>query len=279
MDMRENRGGMFRTRRLDQRRSSYGFVFGLIASFAVIGWLWFLFASGFWDISSVDAGELASLDRGEVMREVDRILDEAPRRPWHKKNLLMLDAEQFAKTLRERLFADGVAVDKSYPDVLRLKIKERQRSVVLVSNEQYVNVDASGIVTGDAEGDVLRSSQDRVAAKAFADEIHLPVIVMKMADPLSAGFQIAKPEQVRRWLDVSRSLVLGGVKVRFMKIEAPESSLARFVSERGYDIYVDLTEPIERQIATYQGFMKTKPDENAIKEYLDVRVSGKVYLK
>jgi hypothetical protein len=270
---------MFRTRRREDQRTGYGVTIMIVAGFAVTGWLWFLFMSGFLDISSIETGELQTLNRGEVMTEVDRILEERSWKPWHKKNLLMLDTEMLATSLKDRLFVDQVAVEKSYPNILRLKIKERQRSVVVVSFEQYALVDSTGIVTGDATEDILRASMDRVAARAFADELHLPVVVMKTADPLSQGFQVAKPEQIRRWLDTTRYLVLGGVRFRFMKVESPESALTRFVSERGYDIYIDLTQPLEPQLMTYQAYMKTKPDETKIAEYLDVRVPGKVFVR
>lgn len=280
MDVREHRGGMFRSNRLDQQRSSYGVVLAIFASFAVVGWLWFLFRSGFLDVASVEAGELAMLDRGEVSKEVDRFLNEQTWRPWHKTNLLMLDHEALSKALRERLFVDSVAVEKSYPNILRLKIIERQRSVVIVSDDRYYTVDASGIVTGPADGELLQSSRDIVAAKSFADDAHVPVIVMNAASSsLQTGFQLASTDQVRRWLDIFRAMVNARMNVRFMKIEAPESSTARFVSQRGYDIYVDLSKSIQSQITTYQQFMKTKPDENLVKEYLDIRIMGKVFVK
>lgn len=270
---------MYRSVRLDQKRSSYAVVILLVAGFAVIGWLWFVFASGFWDVSSLEIGGLRSLERGDVEREVDHALSEGDWRPWHNRNLIFIDTSKLAAELKERLFAEDVAVDKVYPNVLRLLIKERQRSVVVVSGQQYVNVDSTGVVTGDADGDVLTAAQERIAARAFADEIHLPVIVMPTADPLTAGFSVAAPETVRHWIEVSRAMVLEGVKVRFMKIETPESALARFVSERGYDIYIDLTQPLEPQIQNYVAYMRSKPDLAQIKEHIDVRVPGKIYIK
>lgn len=271
--------GMYHSVRLGQRKSSHAFVIALVISFTLIGWFWFFFGSGFWNISELDIQGIKALDRGEVSAETYKIIDERARRPWNKRNLLMLDTERLAAMLKERLFVEDIAVDKLYPDILRLNIKERQRSVILVSNGQYANVDTTGIVTGDAEGDALRASQDRVAARAFADEIHLPVVVMNTADPLAPGFRVATAEQVQRWIEVSRAMVLGGLKIRFMKVETPEASLGRFVSERGYDIYVDLTRPVDAQIATYQVYMRTKPDESQIKEHLDIRIPGQVIIK
>jgi hypothetical protein len=270
---------MYRTRRVEDKRSSYGAVIAIVAAFAVTGWAWFLFRSGYLDIQTIDPGPLQSLDRGEVVAETERALSEMPWRPWSEKNLLMLDTDEVAAKLKDRLFADSVAVEKSYPNVLRLKIGERQRSVVVESNNEYVLVDATGIVTAMADGDVLRASQDRVAAKAFADEIHLPFVVMNTADPLAPGFPVASPEEIRRWLDATRYLVVGGLQYRFMKVESPQSALARFVSKKGYDIYFDLTQPLEPQLMTYTAYMKTKPDESKITQYLDSRVPGKVFIQ
>jgi Fe-S cluster biosynthesis and repair protein YggX len=279
MDGNPSEKGMYRSVRLDQRKSSHAFVITLVVSFACVGWLWFFFGSGFWNVSDIEMQGLKMLDRGEVSAEAFKIIDERAWRPWNKRNLLLLDTERLAAMLKERLFVEDITVDKSYPSILRLNIKERQRSVILLSNDQYVNVDATGIVTGDAEGDVLRASQDRVAARAFADEIHLPIVVMNTADPLAPGFHVASAEQVQRWIEVSRALVVGGLKIRFMKVETPEASLGRFVGERGYDIYVDLERPVDAQIATYQAYMRTKPDESLIKEHLDIRIPGQVIIK
>lgn len=271
---------MFRSVRVDRRRSSTTVVILIALSFVVVGWMWFVCRSGFWDATNIDIQGLRTMGRGEVLQEIDHFY--ASRRgwrPWKPSNVVFLDTKALEASLRERLFAENVIVDKSYPNVLRLLITERQRSVVLVSGEQYVTVDMNGVVTGDATGDVLASSRERIEARAFADQIHLPVVVMPTADPLTTGFQVATPDEVARWIDTSRSFVLNGVNVRFMKTESPGASLNRFVSERGYDIYVDNTQPIEPQIETYLTYLRTKPDESQITAYIDIRVAGRVYIK
>ncbi|MFH2232497.1 MAG: FtsQ-type POTRA domain-containing protein [Patescibacteria group bacterium] len=270
---------MYKTRRMDQQRSSRGFVITLVVAFALIGTAWFLFASGFFDISTIEIEGIQMLDRGEVTREVDSALEHDSWKPWKKNNLLMLDTERLKNTLKDRLFVANVTVDKSYPNILRLLIEERQRSVILKSNDQYVHVDATGVVTGYVEGENLASAQNIVAARSLSDLSTLPVIIMNTADPLAPGFQIAEPEQVRRWLDTFNTVLNEGIKIRFMKIETPEASLGRFVSDHGYDIYFDLKQPLEGQIATYSAYVKTQPDLGAINYYIDVRIPGRIFVK
>ncbi len=271
--------GVYRSERLLQRRSAHTTTLILIGAFAIFGWWWFLFLSGFFDANKIEISGLRGLGRGEVLGEMDKVFLEAKWRPWHSKNLFMLDVETIRGVLKERLFIEDVAVDKSYPDILRLKITEKQRSVVLVTNDMYMNVDASGVVAGATEGGTLYVALDIVAARTLSGEFSPPVILMPTAEPPTPGFQVAKPEQVRRWLDIMRSVVLRGIKIRFMKLESPEANLARIVSEKGYDIYFDLQDPIEPQIATYEAYMNTKPDESKILERVDVRVPGKIYVK
>ncbi len=281
MDVREQGSGMFRTSRLDQKRSSHGFVIILIASFAIVGWAWFLFRSGFWDVASVDTGKLTVLYRGEVLRDVDQLLDNGPFRPWHSRNLLMLNQKALAEALKKTLFVDDVTVEKSYPNVLRLKIVERQRSVVVATNDQFINVDASGAITGPTDGSTLETSRAILSGAVLLDASRVPVILVDAFDTASSttGTSMVSSERVRQWLDDSRALIQAGVKYSTMEIEAPESSTARFKTSQGYLIYVDLLKPIQDQIETYRLFMKTKPDEKQIHEYLDIRVNGKIFIK
>ncbi len=255
------------------------FIIYLTAAFAIIGWYWFLFFSGFWDIGTLDIKNIKTLDRTEVYAEIQHILQEQPWRPWHQQNMFMLNSDLLASNLRDRLFIEDVRIEKIYPNTLQLDIKEKQRSVIVVSHDQYVNVDVNGIVTGEPDKESLQRAQACIQAHSFMDEVHVPVIVLNMEDPLAPGFQIAKSYQVHRWLDTARRLILGGVKFRFIKLENADASYARFVSEKGYDIYFDLLQPIDPQLYTYLEFMKTKPDQSKITEYLDARVPGKVYVK
>lgn len=274
-----DRSGMYRSRRLDQQRSSRGFVIPLVVSFFLVGAAWFIFSSGFWDIAAVEINGLQSMDRGEVTKEVDIYFEQNIRLFWKGRNLLMLDAADFASVLKDRLFIADVTVDKVYPDILRLIIEERQRSIVLVSNDQFVNVDTTGVVASYVIEPALSSAKNIIAARSLMDLSTAPVVLMNAADPLAPGFQIAAPEQIKRWLDTFQSLLDAGLKIRFMKIEAPNASLARFVSDGGYDIYFDLKRPLEGQIATYLSYMRSEGSKTSIKYYIDVRIPDRVFIK
>ena len=251
----------------------------LVSGFFLTAGLWFIFSSGYWDIKTVEIGELKTLERGEVLRELDQSLNDRGWRPWHVHNLLMMDEKKISNQLRDRLFIEQIAVEKVYPNILRLKIVERQRSVVLVSDNQFFIVDTTGVITSIAEDDVVSSTRARLNLRAITDNAHLPIIVMKTADPVAPGFEIAKSDQVKRWLEASHKIVLEGLQFCFMDIDSPESNLARFKAPKNYNIYIDLSRSLEVQIAAYKDFIKSKSNEDSIKEYIDVRIPGRVFVK
>lgn len=271
--------GMYRGERVEQKRSSKLVGSILVFAFLVIAAAWFVFRSGFFDAPTIGIEGLRILEQGDVEREVRAALEEESAwKPWRPTNILFIDEAVLESRLKERLFADNVTVDKSYPDILRLKIEERQRSVVLVSNAQTVLVDTSGVVTGYAEGDVLSSVQDRVAARSLYDDASLPVIQMPTDDPLAPGFQIASPDRVKLWIEICRILFSKGIRIHFMKISASESDLGRFVTEGRYELRMDLSKPAEDQIEAYMTYLRTTEDPN-ITEYIDVRVPAKIFVK
>lgn len=272
------RFGTYRT----DRETTHGFGFSwmmfFFILFALLGWAWFFLGSHYFDAEVIQLQGIQSLERGEVINEVQRAIQEQAWRPWRKKNLLFLDTMKLQVTLRDRLFVDELEIDKSYPNILRLIIKERQRSVVLVSRDQYITVDASGVVTGEADGAVLDYTRRCLNRSALADQTHDPLIILNLDEPASTGFQVASREQVRKWLDVTRLLLLRGVVYRFVSLDTSQSATARFMSDKGYEIYLNIEEDLEPQLKTYLEYLKTKPKLDGL-QYIDVRVPGKLFVK
>lgn len=270
---------MYRGEREDRNRSSRSVAISLVISFVVVAVAWFVFRSGYFDAAQIGIEGLRSLEKGDVEREVGEALAEQSRwRPWHPTNVLMVDVPRLESRLKERLFAESVTVDKSYPNILRLKIEERQRSVVLVTGEQFLLVDTNGIVTGFAEGSSLSTATDHLAARSFLTADSLPVIQMPTDEPPAPGFQIASPEAVQAWIQISRILISRGLDTYFIKIEDPESHLGRFVMRDKYELRIDLSSDIVRQLDAYETYLRTAKNPS-IKEYIDVRVPGKIFVK
>lgn len=206
------------------------------------------------------------------------ILEQGRWTPWKKANILFIDKDELAKQLKARLFAENVVVDKIYPNILRLMISERQRSVVLVSKDQVLMVDMNGLVTNDIDNSAATDTASILDGKLLADNKHPPVIVCDLPELATAGYQITDQNGIKTWIEAYRSLVDANLKFRYLKLSEPNSQSLKMVSEAGYEVIYDLEEPLESQIEAYKKFIQSKPKDLKINKYLDVRVPGKIYV-
>jgi len=278
MITRRGRDGIFHQERAGLTRSNWMIGSVLVASCIALSVLWFFFFSGFWSISDIQVGTLQELDRGEVVSSTMEILDQHSA-PWNKRNIFLVDTDDLVKGLRERLFAESVAVEKSYPNVLRLIIRERQRSVVVASGSQLLNVDTDGIVTGETQGDDADQSRLLLKGIAVADQIHHPVIATDLSEAATAGYQAADASDVKRWIESYRAFIGSGMRFRYLHLTSPTSTTVYVVSTGGYRVIVDMLQPLDPQIETFLKFLRSKPKDFLIYEYVDVRIPGKLYVK
>lgn len=279
MSLRDGRRGTYTRTRTGLVQSHRRIVVGLVASAAVLTTVWFFFVSGYWSVSTIEVNELKALDRGEVASTTFDILDRGPWKPWDTRSLFFISETDVAAQLRDRLFAESVIVDKVYPNILRLKIQERQRSVVLASKDQLLLVDTSGVVTGEADGALEDASRALLTGRSIAQPNHPPVILCELQELVTAGYQVADPDRTKHWLDTYEALQRAGLKFRYVILMEPASRTLRVKLEKGYDLILDLQTSIPAQIDSYKKFEVSQPKNIQIREYVDVRVPGKIFLK
>jgi len=237
-----------------------------------------MIVSKFWDIKKIEVNELAVISRGEVIDAVFKILDENDHFIIKGRNIFFIDTKDLETELNESLFVENVTVDKSYPNILRLIVKERQRSVVIASKDQLLTVDINGLVTGEAIDEVKDELRLRLNDKSFSDSAHPPLILCDLQELATSGYQVADQETVKRWLDTYKTLLSEGLEFRYIKIDDALSRTLRIRLENGIDLLVDILSPLDPQIETYDKYRQSKPKVNP-KEYIDVRIPGKLYIK
>ncbi len=248
-------------------------IFGII-----VCTFWFMAVSKFWQIKHIEINDLTSLGREEVVKEVFQILDKNDKFILKGRNIFFLNPRELEKKLNERLFAESVVVDKSYPDILRLIIKERQRSVIIASKDQLLTVDINGLVTGEAVSSTTEELRFRLNEKSWSDLNSPPLIWCDLQELATSGYQIAKPEIVKVWLDAYKTLLTNNLKFRYVRMDETQSRTFKTRLENGIDLLVDIQTPLEPQIETYLKYQQSKL-KNQPKEYIDVRIPGKLYLK
>ena len=273
------RNGTFSAERQGMQRAGKSLVILLVIGFFCAATLWFIFVSGFWKVSFFEIQGLQMLDRGEVEKIAFTALDGGAWKPWDKRNIFYVDEKKLAEDLKSQLFAESVTVDKSYPNVLRLIIHEQQRSVVIASKDQLLDVDFNGYVKGELTGSEADKARSRLAGKALSDPTQPPVVIVDLPEMAVIGYQAANGTRIRHWLDVYSLLNASGVKSRYFKLSLTDAKTLYVRSDGNFYIILDLFSDLAPQVDSYKRFMQVRPKDAAINEYIDVRVPGRVYVK
>jgi hypothetical protein len=277
----------------------------LVAACVGMGAIWFFFVSHFWSVQTIEVSGLKELGRGEVESDVYDILDHGSKRPWDQRNLFFINTNSLATKLTEKLFAESVTVEKSYPNVLRLIITERQRRVVYGVNDRLLDIDPHGFITGDEATSTAGYFFDLASSKTLADKNHATFIrqstfvdlmatstasstdimmsilsdATSTSENATATTQFVDADLVKAWLQASKTFLASNLRYRLFEVTNPTSDTLKVVTEQGYRIIFDLRQDIGVQLASYQKFLKSKPKDLNITDYIDVRIPGKIFTK
>ncbi len=251
----------------------------LVVLCLLTGAAWFVMNSGYYQLADIEINDLDTLQKGEVVSTTHQILARGGWRPWGNENLVFMDTEKLSAALKNELFAENVTVDKVYPNILRLMVEERQRSVVMDSQGQYLMIDTQGMVAGLVDDKAKADIDARLSNKSLANPKSVPLVVCDLPELAAAGYQVTDSDYVKTWLEAYKALNDAGIKFRYFRLSSPSSDLLKVVSEDGYEVYYDLKTPLNGQIEVYKKFMASKPVNVKINEYIDIRIPGKVYVK
>ncbi len=275
--LHQNRGeGTFAADRKKVRGTRRRVVFLLLGGAAVLGWVYVFFGSGIMDVKRVEIEGLEQLGRGEVMGEVDIFLNEHGFGPW-RKNIVLIDADALADALETKLFAEHVSVDKIWPSLLRLKVEERQSSIVVIANNEFYVIDRNGIAAERiTDEDAILS---RISQPSSGPQNDLPILTVRENAVFAQGDPFVDRATVERWLLAFNELQEAGFGYRNAVLEHPSSTKLILNLFEPYDAYFDLLAPMPPQISAFYTFMKGKSTDITITSYVDVRVPGRVYSK
>jgi len=277
--MRNGESGTFSQARGLLQKSNRFLVLLLVSAFVLAAGAWFVFVSGYFSVNRIEMNDLHTVSREEVISNTYDILEQGRWRLWDKKNIFLVDAKDLAGQLKDRLFAERVTVNKFYPNILRLMIEERQRSVILVSKGQLLVIDMEGMVAGEAGENATKEAQAVLSGSLIADLKRTPIIMCDLPELAAAGYQVTDQSTLKSWIGAYRTFIASGLKFRYIKIQSLKAKTAKLVMQDGWDAYFDLGKDLQSQIETYEKFIKSKPPGFKVDEYIDVRVPGKIYVK
>lgn len=256
-------------------------VFLLLGLFALVGWSYVIFMSDLMTVQDIEASGLKSLDALDVKRAAFDAMDEAPGK-WFfpQRHIWFIDRKKISETLKDRLFAENVIVDKKDINILRLIVEERSRKLVYHSHQQYLWVDLQGIVTNELSDAERKNIQARLLGQRLPHPDEPPVIHRDSDELITTGYRVTNDEVIKEWIHTTSDIVRHGILYR--EYEPPVTSTstqAIFTSLDGYDVIVDLGVPLDDQLNTYSAFLKSPNPKTKVSQYVDIRVPGRLYIK
>lgn len=214
--------------------------------------VYFLFLSSFFNLKNI-------IIEGEpdenLKTEIYKLKD---------KNILFIDQSELEnKITKEYPINKSIIVYKGLPDSLKISIEKRSRFLIWQTGGKYFSLDDEGIAYEEMDS---LPADNQVAV--VDDRKNVPTIL---------GQRIVVPEFiifVKKALDIIPAKA--GVKIQNIGVE--ESTYHLFLkTSDGWQIIMDISKPIEEQNDDLNLILSKYKDQ--IREYIDLRVSGRVYYK
>ena len=271
--------GMFREERQTRSLKTRGVIYALLISFFFVAFFWFLFFSGYFNVTNYQIGEMTVIDRQAVVGEMEAYFNQPKQWPWSRRNIFSLNDDDLENYLKQKFFVDNVTVDKSYPNILRLKLKERQRSVILVTNNNIYIVDDYGVVTDPADSAMVSSTRKFLTSTVPVELSKEIYVVTATSTIFQKGQVVVSMDMVRGWLNLAIKLRDAGIWFKALEPQIQDVNLIKIVLKENKRVLMDLNLPWEGQIESLRQFILSKPKWEEINEYIDVRVQGRIYYR
>lgn len=269
--------GVFVENRLKLRGDRRTSVFYMLGLSAVIGWLYIFLSSGIFDVSEIRVNDLEVLDSITVSNTVYRLMEENGGALWGSRNLLGLNAGELGQDLKDELFLENAIVDKVYPHTLILTFTERQNSLLVMHEGSLYNLDRNGFITEE----LSEEEEDLVLTRLTEspDQNSIPVLHIRETNEIVAGESFITEFRSKAWLDAFQSLQKSGFGYRNAILEYTTSTKLILNMYEPYDVYFDMLESLEPQIASFYTFMKARNQGIPIYSYVDARIPGKIFYR
>jgi|GEM_PF-4485131 len=161
----------------------------------------------------------------------------------------------------------SVTVHKELPNALKITVTERKPLAIWSAAGQFFFVDERGI----AFDEIVRSE---------SRDVSLPVVVDDRQRATEEGDRVLTEDTLRFVRDVFAGITReAGVGINFFVAPSRLAPDMTLVTSEGWKIQFDTSQPASLQIATLSEVLKTQVrDPNAL-EYIDLRISGRVFVK
>jgi len=180
------------------------------------------------------------------------------------ENILLLQLSKLcAEWQKEQPVIKKLIIYRGLPHTLRVNIEERSKAMVWKTADNYYILDATGVAYEDAGKDMK--------------ENYMPIID-DSSIPVELGSKIVTADFVVSVQEIFDNITgkIGDETIKEMHVGESTFNVT-VVTSKDIKIKFDITQPLDLQLEALDYIYKEKRGD--IKEYLDVRVIGKAYIK
>jgi cell division septal protein FtsQ len=185
---------------------------------------------------------------------------------FRQNNLLLFDSAWLKENLQSKYSLSEVVVKKKLPHTLEVTVHMKAPALVWVTSDAYYYVDETGNV----------STQVSISEST----VSLPHVFNDSNEAPQQGSQVLTPEKIQFITAMTLQLnQLTGVKILSYSMPHNLSTQVNAKTEAGYVIYFDSSISLDTQMEKLRGVLDTKIKESKPKEYVDLRIGDRVYIK
>jgi len=199
---------------------------------------------------------------GSINTEIKNKIDE-----FYGKNVLLFRPGKIKEDLmKEQSSIEDVEIIRGIPDTLKVQISVRTPAISWKSQNKVYFIDSDGYI-------FELQSQDEY----LQGDKKLPQIEDTKNIPIELGTKAATPDFIEFILEVNQKLPSDfNIKVNNIKV-AETTFQIEIETDQGFRIIMNTMGNLENQIKALKKVLDEKRQD--IKEYVDLRIEGRVYYK
>jgi len=261
-------------------------IFGAAGIIAAVV-LYFIFFSPYFYINKVNVEGLETIPGNEFQGLVDNYLSSRWFLIFPNNNSLIMRKSRLESKIGERYVLDELDIDRDFPSVLNIRVKEKISNSILAIGPNYFFLDAQGVILRRInENEVYPGisvgpfSGEVPEFENIIAELNLPLIYDQSGDLVEIGQQFLTPDKYQKILSSKEIITLyTPYELDFYKINNIDVNWFKLVTKEGWEMHIDLDKNIQTQIVKVYTFIKEQGLNPNDYSYFNARYEDRIYYK
>lgn len=233
----------------------------------ILGFLYFIFLSPFFQIQNV------IIDHEGVIsaEEIEKVYNSSDvQSGFMKSNILLFSSQDMKQHLLDQIpLLSSVAIDKEFPNIIRVRAAEKLPKVILKTKN------STALVSSEGEA-VLMLSEDQ---ENIPD---LPVVVVDQEKEIQIGDDVTSPKIIR-FIEVLTEDFPAKTSFEIERFEVPTlfASEIHVITTSNFKAMLTIDHSVESQLINLASVIQQEIGLENVEniEYIDLRVGSWVYYK